>query len=512
MLTTLLAATFLGTLVNYAVNVPLRSIAGYFHAPLSAGVLVVSSFVIVLAAGMTLSGWVGDRIGRKRVLVVALALMSAALAGAALSPSLPVLIAMRAVQGLACAAIPPAVMGVLSRAYPAGRGARAMGAWAGANGVGQAVGPPFGGLVAGALGWRFIFWLLALVTIVVMVAAARCLPADRGRVASLHWPGAVTLTLGSALLMTAATAVPEHILPVGAEVAAAGVAAACLAAFAWVSVRADHPLADPRLIVESRFLRSTIAACAQMFALSTVAVAVPLYLTGELGRSTAVAGALLFALPATMALSAPFIGALSDRTSPRLVLRAGLVLLASAALLLGLFTERGGRSLPALVGLLVAAGIGVALVQTPSAAGVTRAPAGRTGTALGLFNMMRFAGSAFGAAWVATLYPRGSFFLLFAGSAALLAGGLAVSFAGPSPVDGQPPGQAGKSGITSRLTARLVSKSISSLCASHTSNRCSAWRRSRSSTWDARSILYSMVLRWMCSSRAAAFRLPPDLM
>jgi MFS family permease len=501
MLSTLLAATFLGTLVNYAVNVPLRSIAGYFHAPLSAAVLVVSSYVIVLAAGMTVSGWVGDRIGRKRVLVAALALMSAALVGAALAPSLPVLIAMRAVQGLACAAIPPTVMGVLSQVYPAGRGARAMGAWAGANGVGQAVGPPFGGLIADLLGWRSIFWLLALLTVTVMAASARCLPGDHRRIAPLHWPGAVTLTLGSALLMTAATAVPEHILPIWAEAAAAGVATACLSAFAWVSVRADHPLVEPRLIVESRFLRATIAACAQMFALSTVAVAVPLYLTGELGRSTAVAGTLLFALPATMALSAPFVGSLSDRTSPRLVLRVGLVLLGVAVLLLSLFTERGGRSLLTLAGLLVAAGIGVALVQTPSAAGITRSPAGRTGTALGLFNMMRFAGSAFGAAWVAIMYPRGALFPLFAGGAVLLAAGLAVSFAGPNP---------GKPGITSRLTARSVSKSISSLCASHTSNRCSAWRRSRSSTCDARSILYSMVLRWMCSSRAAAFRFPPD--
>lgn len=435
MLPTLLAATFLGTLINYTVNVPIRSIARDFHAPLSAGVLVVSSYVIVLAAGMTVSGWAGDRIGRQRILVAALALMAAALMGAALAPSLPVLVALRAVQGLACAAIPPAVMGMLSHVYLPDRSARAMGAWAGANGVGQAVGPPFGGVIADVWGWRGIFWLLTPVTVVVLVCAVRCLPRDRGRPVAIHWPGAVSLTLGAALLMIAATALPIHVMPTWGEAAIACAGAACVAGFAWVSSHSEHPLIRPRLIVEPRFLRSTVAACAQMFGLATVVVAVPLYMTGVLARTTAVTGALIFALPATMALSAPVVGAVSDRTRPRWVLRAGLLLLAIAALMLGFFTDSGSRGLPALAGLLVAAGIGVALVQTPSAAGATRSPAGQTGAALGLFNMMRFGGSALGAAWVAIVYPHSAFLLLFAASTLLLVVGLVVSFIGPDPED-----------------------------------------------------------------------------
>jgi MFS family permease len=188
-----------------------------------------------------------------------------------------------------------------------------------------------------------------------------------------------------------------------------------------------------RLIVEIRFVRSTVATFAQMFALMTFLVTVPLYITGSLGRSTGVTGMLFFVLPAAMAVLAPIVGALSDRVGPRLVLRYGLVVLIISCVAMGVFTERQARSLPLLCVLLFALGTGVALVQTPAATGATRSPAGRQGTALGLFNMMRFGGSAFGAAWVAVLYPRGAMLLLFGGSALLLVLALVVSVLGPDP-------------------------------------------------------------------------------
>ena len=434
-LPTLLAVTLMGTLINNILNVPLRAISGDFHVAPSSGVLVVSGFVLVLAAAMPLSGWVGDRFGRRRTVIAALALMAAAMVGAALAPSLPVLIALRAVQGLACAAFPPAVMGMLSSIYGPGQRGRMMSAWAGANGLGQAIGPPVGGLLAGLAGWRSIFWLLAPLAIVVLIATVRTVPDDRGRPTPLHLPGAVSLTVGGALLMTAATAIPQEVVPRWLVVALALVGAGFVALFVLLSARAAHPIIRPRLIIESRFMRSAVAAFAQMFCLATVLVGVPLYVTGALGRTTAVTGLLVFALPATMAACAPVVGVVSDRLHPRRVLRAGLVLLAVVELALGWYVGTGHRSLPGLVAVLIAVGVGVALVQTPSATGATRSPAGRAGAALGLFNMARFAGSALGAAWVAVIYPHGDLFVLFAGCAAIAAVGLLVSFAGPDPVD-----------------------------------------------------------------------------
>ena len=427
----LLGATIIGTLSNNILNVPLRQITESFHASVSAGVLVVSSFVLVLAAAMALTGWVGDRFGRNRTLTAALVLMAAAQIGAALAPSLAVLVGLRAVQGLACAAIPPSVMGMLAEIFPAQRRSRMMGAWAAANGAGQAVGPPIGGLLADLWGWRSIFWVLAPLTALV-IGFTRALPQDnQRRAAPLHWPGAACLTVGATLVMTAATAIPQRSVPGWLDVVLGIAGVAFLALFVAVSRRTPRPLANPRLLVEARFARSAIATFTQMFALMTVLVAVPLYITGTLGRSSAVTGLLFFALPAAMAVLAPVVGLLSDRVGPRLIMRLGLVVLAVSCLAVGVFTDEAGRSLPLLCGLLVVVGTGVAMVQTPSATGATRSPAGQQGSALGVFNMMRFGGSAFGAAWVAVLYPRGALFALFLGAAVLLIAAFAASFAGP---------------------------------------------------------------------------------
>ncbi|MCW3845208.1 MFS transporter [Micromonospora yasonensis] len=439
-LLTLLGATLLGTVINNVLNVPLRDITADLGVSLSSGVLVVTSFVLVLATGMALSGWVGDRFGRRRTIIASLALMALAMVGAALAPSLPVLVAMRALQGMACAAYPPAVMGMLATIYGPSQRARTMSAWAAANGIGQAVGPPLGGLLADLAGWRAIFWCLAPVAVILLVATVWLVPNDRGHATALHWPGAVSLTLGAALLMTAATAVPQHAVPAWLIVILAVAGVGLLAVFANTSAKAAAPIIRPRLIVESRFLRSTVAASAQMFCLAATLVAVPLYATGTLGRTTAVTGLLVLALPAAMVVLAPVVGLLSERGRPRWILRTGLVLLAAVELLLGLYAGTSGRSTALLVALLLTVGVGVALVQTPSATGATRSPAGRSGAALGLFNMMRFGGSALGAAWVAVVYPSGNLLLLFAGCTAVAVVGLVVSFVGPdpSPLDTDP--------------------------------------------------------------------------
>ena len=429
----LLGATVVGTLNNNILNVPLREITASFNASVSSGVLVVTSFVLVLAAAMPLSGWVGDRFGRRRTLMVALLVMTASELAAALAPSLGALVVIRAVQGLACSAIPPSVMGMLAELYPARHRSRMMGLWAAANGGAQAVGPPLGGLLADFWGWRSIFAVLAPLTVVILLFV-RTLPQPRGgRHVRLHWAGAISVSFGAALLMVSATLVPQHSVPAWLDAAIGAAGVAFLAGFVRVSKRAEQPLVAPRLLIETRFLRSAVAAFAQMFVLTSVLVAVPLYLTGALGQSTASTGLLFFVLPAAMAVLAPVVGALSDRIGPRRVMRSGLLLMVVACLGLGTYTQATGRSLVLLCGLLVIVGVGIALVQTPAATGATRSPAGAEGSALGVFNMMRFGGSAFGAAWVAVLYPHGELLGLFLGAAVVLVLAFAISFAGPDP-------------------------------------------------------------------------------
>ncbi|AWB93164.1 MFS transporter [Aeromicrobium chenweiae] len=431
----MLGATVLGTMANNIISVPLNTIAEDLDRPVASTVLAVSAFIIVLAVAIPVAGWVGDRLGRRRVLLAALLLMVVGQALASLAPGLELLIAARAVQGLACSAIPPMVMGMLVTFFP-GQRLRVMGAWAAANGAGQALGPPIGGLIADAAGWRSIFVLMCVLSLVAFVAVARSVPSAPGHRERFDLPGALLLSSGMTLLLVAVTSVS---LP-GARLALIGGLAAIglvlLLLFVAVSARNPHAMLPPHLLFETRFLRSSLAAFVQMFMLGTALVAVPLHLTGPLHMSSWHAGLLFFQLPVVMVLLAPWVGRAAARWSPRLILRIGLLTLVVGGALAGVVGEEadGTWATWLISAVLLVLGAGMALVQTPAAAGATRSPAGGRGAALGAFSMLRFSGSAAGTAWVAIGYHHG-LLALFLFAAAVVTIGLAVTFVGPDPHD-----------------------------------------------------------------------------
>ncbi len=430
---TLLLVTVLGTMCNNVVNVPLRSIARDLDVPLSAAVLCVSAFVLALAIAMPVAGWLGDRIGMQQTLVWSLVLMLAAQCLAALAPSLPALVALRAVQGLACSAIPPMVMGLLGSFYPTRR-LEVMGAWAAANGIGQAIGPPVGGLLSDVFGWRSIFVAIALICAVVLVLTWVVVPQVPSSRSPFDLRGAVLLTGGVGLVLVAATSVSQR---ASTAIASAEAASGLLMLLGYVVVSRGRPQAMIPLPVlfESRFLRSAGAAFGQMFCLGTVLVALPLFFTGPLQLSGSLAGVLFFVLPAVMAVSAPVVSRLSRAFGARAMLRTGLLVLVVSTATTGAIADlgEGTNTTVSLTVMLVVLGFGMALVQTPAAAGATSSPAGRYGAAVGLFSMVRFSGSGVAAAWVALAYPRGSMLALFLVCSLLAALALGVSYLGADP-------------------------------------------------------------------------------
>ena len=434
LLAALLGATVLGTISNNIVNVPLRQITADFGVPVTQGVLIASASVLVLAVAMPLTGWVSDRLGRRRTLVLALAVLLLGTIGATVAPSLTPMVISRALQGLGCAAVPVAVMGTLARTFPPERRNSVMGAWGAANGIGQAIGPPVGGFIADAFGWRAIFGALIPVTIGVLVLTLRVVPRDGGQHARIDWVGAGSLTVGVALLMTAVTAAPQPGVPRWLPAVGCVLGLAALLVFVRSGLRRTNPFIDPRLLVEIRWLRSATGVFVQQCTLAAVLVGVPLYLTGVAELSVSATGLLIFSLPLVWAVLAPLVGLLADRVGPRPVLRTGLGLLLVVDVGLAIVLGNEVQRLLPILALLVAAGAGVALVQTPALTGATRSPAGQRGAGLGLFNMMRFVGAAVGTAAVAAAWPD-ALAWLFGGCAAIAVAGLALSFLGREVAD-----------------------------------------------------------------------------
>lgn len=430
----LLVGTFTGTVNNSVVYVPMAEILTDLDVPLSSGALVIVAFNLAFAVLMPLSGWLGDRLGRRRTFCAAMVLLSAGAVGSAWAPNLPVLVGFRVLQGAATAAVLPVVMSLIASMFGDERRGKALGLWAAVNGAGQAAGPALGGLLAGWIGWRAIFWPTIPLAALALVMTLWLVPHDPPRPVRLEWRGALLLTMSAAELLFAASAVA----PLGASSpivwAAAFVGLLTGLAYVFVERGRENAFLPPGLLREPRYLRSSLAVLAQMFCLSATLLGVPLYLVQQHGVATAAAGMLVLAFPVAMMVFAPLTGAAADRFTPRAALRAGLIVLVIGELLLTVELSMGRGPDFWLVGTLAVIGAGVAFVQAPAAAGATRSRAGQRGAGLGVFNAVRFGGSALGASWVAAAGgPAHAYTLIFGVCVGVAGFGLLGAFVGRDP-------------------------------------------------------------------------------
>lgn len=439
----LLGSTTLGTLSSTIITAPINDIAADLDASSRQIVFAVSAFTLAMVLFAPLAGWLCERLGARTFLTVSLAVMVLAGVGAALSPNLGVLVAMRALQGVACSAVPPGVQQTLG-VFWTHRRARVMAAWASAIGIGQALGPPLGGLVAELAGWRAVFLTHALLSAVLVILLALVVPAVPPGRPSMHVSGMLTLVVGVGGLVGGFAWVGQG----GPALVAAALGLVGLLALAMhlrLARRSPRALVAPHLLLEPRYLRSTAAAATVMATLGAVIVATPLQLGRGLDLSPSRIGVIMVALAASMALFAPVSSRIGDRVTPRRVMHGGLVglVLCPPLLALVLGVEDRGAAIAGAFVLLVLTGCAVGAVQSVAGLGVMRSPAAVHGTALGIHNMMRFAGMAVGYSWVALTYPTGSLLLVYAGPALLASGTLALVLAGPPappvPADGVVP-------------------------------------------------------------------------
>src|SRR5436305_2471050 len=183
------AALFMVTLDNLVVTTALPRIRVDLGASLSGLEWIVNAYTLSFAVLLLTGAALGDRFGRRRILVVGLSVFTGASAAAAVAPTTSVLVAARAVQGAGAALVLPMTLTLLSEAFPAGRRGVALGIWSGVSGLGVALGPVIGGAVVTGISWQWIFWFNVPVGIVVAPLALTRLNESRGPNKQLDLPG-----------------------------------------------------------------------------------------------------------------------------------------------------------------------------------------------------------------------------------------------------------------------------------------------------------------------------------
>lgn len=360
---------FMATLDNLVMTSALPVVQADLHANVGQLQWFLNAYTLAFATFMLPAATLGDRLGRRRVMLAGIAVFTAASIAAALSNSAEALILARAVQGLGAAAIMPLSLTLLAAAVPEKMRAAAIGIWGGVSGLGVALGPVVGGAVVEGVSWQAIFWLnvpVAAVAVPLMFWAVR---ESKGVRRPLDIRG--TLLLGGAVFLGIWGIV--HGNEDGwSSVGVAGpmvVAALLIPAYVVHARGRAHATLPLRLFRSRGFsvanvigLMFTLGMFGAVFLLSQYLQVVQGYTPFEAGVRT---------LPWTAApmIVAPIAGALAPRTGLRALLLTGLVLQAGALVWLAAVAEAAGPYSDFVPGLALA-GIGMGLTFAPSATAV----------------------------------------------------------------------------------------------------------------------------------------------
>ena len=163
----------------------------------------VNAYTLAYAAGITTAAALGDRVGRRRVFVVGLALFAVASAACALAPTAELLIAARTVQGIGAAIIMPLSLTILTTAFPPQRRGAIIGIYGGIAGLAVASGPLIGGAVTQGLDWHWIFWVNVPIGLIAAALSVLRLDESRGPATRLDLPAVGLISGGSAGLVWA---------------------------------------------------------------------------------------------------------------------------------------------------------------------------------------------------------------------------------------------------------------------------------------------------------------------
>jgi EmrB/QacA subfamily drug resistance transporter len=333
----LLLATVLGSgmalLDTTVVNLALPTIGSDLGADVAGLQWTVTGYLLPLASLILLGGSLGDRFGRRRVFGVGVVWFAVASLLCALAPTVELLVAARALQGVGGALLTPGSLALLSASFDPDDRGPAIGAWSGLTGVAAAAGPFVGGALL-AVDWRLVFVVNLPVAVVVAVALRRVSEsADEDAPRRVDVTGALTATTGLAGVTFALIEAPGRGLgPLVLTVGTVGLAA--LAAFVLVERRSPHPMLPLGLFASRQFTAANLVTAAVYAALGGVFLLLVVHLQVVAGYPALAAGLCLLPVTAAMLTLSARWGALAARTGPRLPMAGGPAVAALGVLLL----------------------------------------------------------------------------------------------------------------------------------------------------------------------------------
>jgi EmrB/QacA subfamily drug resistance transporter len=396
---------FMASLDLFIVNIAFPDLSRSFGgASLPSLSWVLNAYAIVFAALLVPAGRIADRVGRKRVFITGLLTFSLASALCAAAPTIPLLVAARALQAVGAAMMIPTTLGLILPAFPPAQRAFAIGIWSAISGVAAALGPPIGGLLV-QISWHWIFLVNVPIGLITAFFALRILDEvrepDDGRPDLL---GAAALALGIGALTLGIVKGPEWGWADPRVIASFLGAIALVVAFLYRSAHHQAPVIELPLLKVRSFALANLATLVFFAGFGTMLLGGVLLLTEVWGYSELRAGFALSPGPLMAATFAIPSGRLGARIGQRPVATAGgLIFAASFAYILATVGPTPEYVSTFLPGFMIGGiGVGMTLGTLPAAA-TAELPASRFATGSAVFGMARQLGSAIGVAVLVAL-------------------------------------------------------------------------------------------------------------
>ena len=406
-LASLSLSMLLSSLGISSANVALPTLAQAFGASFQETQWVVLAYLLAITTLIVGAGRLGDIIGRRRLLLAGILLFTLASTLCGVAPSVSLLIAARAAQGLGAAIMMALAMAFAGETVAKGKTGSAMGLLGTMSAIGTALGPSLGGVLIAGPGWRGIFLVNVPLGVLALLLAYRTLPLDRAR-PNTDRPGfdpigtlLLALTLAAyALAMTIGSFGALNVALLLAAVFGAGL-------FVHVEARAASPLIRLAMFRDPA-LRASLA---MSMLVSTVMMATlvvgPFYLSGALGLDAALVGIVLSVGPLVTALTGVPAGGLADHYGARRMTIVGLIGTAAGCFLLSMMPAALG--IPGYIASIVVTTIGYALFQTANNTAVmTDVQADRRGVVSGVLNLARNLGLITGASVMGAVFALAS--------------------------------------------------------------------------------------------------------
>lgn len=408
-------AAFMEVLDTSIANVALVHIAGSLSASRDEATWVLTSYLVSNAIILPMTGWLSDRLGRKRYYLASMVLFTLASVACGLSTSLPMLIICRVLQGLAGGALQPVSQAILADSFPPEKRSTALAVYGVSVIAAPAIGPAFGGYITEHFSWHWIFLINAPVGVLLVLLAGaviRDTPAQRERqkeAATRHGVDYIGFAL-IALCMASLQVMfdkgqQEDWL---ASNFIRGCILICITSGVLLvrrELRAEHPIINLRLLGQRNFLLANLMLGAQGITLFGSILLMPQFMQTLLGYSALDAGIVLSPAALVTIAMMPIVVRLSARVDPRLLISIGFLSITVAMLAMthiNLELTRGD-----MIWLRVTQMIGIGFIFIPiNALAYYGIPSSQTGSATAIVNLTRNIGGGIGISLVTTYLAR----------------------------------------------------------------------------------------------------------